>query len=293
MAIPEDQLTTWAQIGAQQTSKDTYATVKRCLDGGTYPRSTSSFLQGSYGNDTNIRTESDVDVVMVCSGIYYSDTSALPADQLANFNAAWTTADYDFRAFRTDCLNVLRARFGADVNPGAKAIAINASGNRRKADVLVCVEHHKYVEYRIGLPPRKIVGICFFKTDETKVVNYPRLHSEHLITKNQNTNEWFKHVVRIFKNARQRLISDGVIVAGVAPSYYIEGLLYNVPDPNFGTDYATSVLNCLRYLTQADRTTFVCANEQYRLLDGNADVTWNTPHCNAFINGMVNLWNQW
>lgn len=293
MAIPEDQLTTWAQIGAQQTSKATYATVKLCLDGGTYPKSTCSFLQGSYGNDTNIRTESDVDVVMECNGVYYSDTSALPADQLANFNNSWSAANYDFHGFRTDVLNALRTRFGADANPGTKAIAINANGNRRKTDVLVCVEHHKYLSYYTGLPPQKVVGICFFKNDGTKVVNYPRLHSEHLTTKNQNTNEWFKRVVRIFKNARQRLISDGLIVVGAAPSYYIEGLLYNVPNPNFGTNYATSVLNCLRYLTQANRATFICANGQYPLLDGNADVTWNTAHCNAFVNGMVDLWNQW
>src|SRR4051794_28542545 len=118
MAIPEDQLTTWAQIGAQQTSKVTYASVKLCLDGGTYPKSTCSFLQGSYGNDTNIRTESDVDVVMECSGVYYSDTSALPADQLANFNNSWSAANYDFHGFRTDVLNALRTRFGTDVNPG-------------------------------------------------------------------------------------------------------------------------------------------------------------------------------
>jgi hypothetical protein len=35
------------------------------------------FLQGSYGNDTNIYAESDVDVVMRTDSIYYSDTSAL------------------------------------------------------------------------------------------------------------------------------------------------------------------------------------------------------------------------
>jgi hypothetical protein len=293
MAIPESQLTAWAQIGAQTTSKDTYATVKRCVDGGTYPKSTCSFLQGSYGNDTNIRMESDVDVVMECNGIYYSDISSLPADQQAAFNAARTGTDYNFQLFRTDVLNVLEGRFGADVNAGAKAVSIGANGNRRKSDVLVCVEHHKYLSYSAANPNNKVVGICFFKTDGTKVVNYPRLHAEHLTTKNQTTGEWFKHLVRIFKNARQRLIENGVIAAGVAPSYYIEGLLYNVPPQSFGTSYAASMLSCLMYLTQTNRATFRCANEQYPLLDGNVDVTWNTAHCNAYINGLVDLWNQW
>ncbi len=293
MPIPEEQLATWAQIGAQQTSKDTYATVKRCLEGGTYPKATCSFLQGSYGNDTNIRTESDVDVVMECNGVYYSDTSLLPTDQLANFNAAWSAGNYDFQAFRKDVLAVLQPRFGADVNPGSKAISIGPNGNRRKADVLVCVEHHKYLSYRAGVAAQKVVGVCFYKTDGTKVVNYPRLHSQNLTTKNQNTAEWFKHLVRIFKNARQRLIANGAIANGVAPSYYIEGLLYNVPNLTFGASYSASVLNCLRYLTQANRAAMVCANEQYPLLDGNADVTWNSTDCNSYLDGLVDLWNQW
>ena len=61
MAIPEAQLTTWAQIGAQATSKETYATVKLSLDGedaAYHSKNYNVFLQGSYGNDTNIYRES-------------------------------------------------------------------------------------------------------------------------------------------------------------------------------------------------------------------------------------------
>lgn len=57
MAIPETQLMTWAKIGAQETSKTTYATVKGALeskDAGYQGRDYDVFLQGSYGNDTNI-----------------------------------------------------------------------------------------------------------------------------------------------------------------------------------------------------------------------------------------------
>jgi hypothetical protein len=293
MAIPEDQLTIWAQLGAQTTSKDTYATIKKCIDGGAYAKSSCSFLQGSYGNDTNIRTESDVDLVMECNGIYYYDLTSLPADQQEAFRATLGGTDYSFNKFRAEVLATLQERFEDDVNPGTKAITINANGNRRKADVLVCVEHRRYLSYSAANPNNKVVGICFFKSDGTKVVNYARLHSEQLTAKNQGTAEWFKHVVRIFKNARQRLIDNGAIAVGVAPSYYVEGLLYNVPPQHFGTSYAASVLNCLRFLTRANRTTFVCANRQYPLLDGNADVTWNAAHCDAFLNAMVELWNQW
>ena len=125
------------------------------------------------------------------------------------------------------------------------------------------------------------------------MANYPKQHRENLIAKNQATNEWFKHLVRIFKNARQRLIEDRVIDVGAAPSYYIEGLLYNVPDDKFGTSYEDSMVYAINWLNQADRTQFLCANQQYQLLDGNADATWNTANCNAFLSGLVELWKNW
>lgn len=114
-----------------------------------------------------------------------------------------------------------------------------------------------------------------------------------MIAKNQATNEWFKHIVRIYKNARPRMIEDGLIEAGSAPSYYLEGLLYSVPDDKFGTSYDASMVNTIKWLAQADKKKLVCANMQYWLLDGNPDVTWNTAHCAAFINGLIDLWNNW
>jgi len=294
MAIPEEQLTTWASIGAQTTSKETYATIKSCLDAGTYGgKDFSSFLQGSYGNDTNVWKESDVDVVMELTGTYYYDLSALTPAQQQLYKGNHGAATYAFREFRAEVLAALKAKYGADVEEGTKAISVSANGNRRKADVLACAEHQKILDYGGLAGERKVVGICFYKSDGTQVVNYPRLHSDHLTAKNQATSEWFKHIVRIFKNARQRLVNDGVLEAGVAPSYYIEGLLYNVPNGNFGASYGSSVVKSLSYLAMADRSRFLCANEQYQLLDGNVDVTWNSANCTLFLNAFVNLWNQW
>jgi hypothetical protein len=67
MAIPENQLVTWSHQGSIQQSTATYATVKNVLDSTQAPyylKSYEGFLQGSYGNDTNIYADSDVDVVL-------------------------------------------------------------------------------------------------------------------------------------------------------------------------------------------------------------------------------------
>jgi hypothetical protein len=60
MPIPEEQFDTWAKQGAVTGSKNTYATIKRVLEDPNAPyasRSFEVFLQGSYGNDTNVFAE--------------------------------------------------------------------------------------------------------------------------------------------------------------------------------------------------------------------------------------------
>jgi hypothetical protein len=296
MAIPEANLTTMAAIGAQTTSKETYATVKLALeakDTGYASKNYNVFLQGSYGNDTNIFKESDVDVVICLDSIFTYDLSNLPPEQKQKFTAVHGAAPYTHKHFREDVLAALYARFGGHVKPGTKAVMIEPLHKRRKADVLVATQHRKYNRYGSATDQSFVKGISFHKSDGKRVANYPKQHRENLITKNQATNEWFKHLVRIFKNARQQLIDQDVIEKGVAPSYYLEGLLYNVPDEMFGTSYANSMVKCINWLLEADRKKFLCANEQYMLLDGDSDVTWNSDDCDAYLSGLVALWNDW
>ncbi|MFT4438139.1 nucleotidyltransferase [Caballeronia sp. 15715] len=296
MAIPEDQLTQWAQIGAQVTSKDTYATIKLALesaDAGYANKNYKIFLQGSYRNDTNIFKESDVDVVIMLESVFYYDLTPLPEPQKVAFSAAHPDALYTAEAFRAHVLDVLKKRFGDDAVPGSKAVEIQPRHSRRKADVLIAVEHKKYRRFTAVGNEEQVAGICFFKSDGTKVVNYPRLHRKNLTAKNQETNQWMKHIIRIFKNARQRMIEQRVLEHGQAPSYYLEGLLYNVPVDRFGNTYDDSVVRCINWLVEANRATFLCANRQYRLLDDSPEVSWNSKDCNAFLNGFVQLWKGW
>ena len=285
-----------AQIGAQVTSKETYATVKLALesaDAGYADKNYNVFLQGSYGNDTNIYKESDVDVVIRLDSIFTYDINNLAPDQKIAFQAAHPAATYTHTHFRDHVLEVLYNRFGDAVVPGTKAVKINPLHNRRKTDVLIATQHKKFSCWYGPGNDVQVTGISFHKADGTRVSNYPKQHRENLVTKNQATSEWFKHIVRICKNARQKLIDQGVIAAGVAPSYYIEGLLYNAPNNLFGTSYDASMVSVINWLLEADRSKFLCANQQYPLLDGNADVTWNSANCNAYLDSLVELWKDW
>ena len=153
VAIPEDQLTTWAKIGAQTTSKDTYAAVKLALeykDAGYHDKNYQVFLQGSYGNDTNIRKESDVDVVIQLDSIFTYDIQSLPADQQTTFRQSHGPSAYTQSVYRQHVLDVLYERFGTDVEPGTKAVKIAANGNRRNSDVLIAIQHRRYSQYTGG-----------------------------------------------------------------------------------------------------------------------------------------------
>ena len=175
-----------------------------------------------------------------------------------------------------------------------KSQKVEASGSRRNADVVVAFEYRHYYEFNSLYDERFETGVAFYTSDNTLIANYPKQHSANLTTKHQATGNNFKPIVRIFKNMRSRLVDNGIIGDGIAPSYFIEGLLYNIPNSCFFGSYENIVLNILRWLHQTtDRTNFVCANEQYYLLRDNDPVCWPCSDGAQFINAVFRLWDYW
>jgi hypothetical protein len=99
-------------------------------------------------------------------------------------------------------------------------------------------------------------------------------------------------MVRVLKNMRNRMIDDGVIKDGLAPPYFLEGLLYNVPDDKFGTSYEDSFVNSFNFIIEADRKKFICASRLYYLL-GNSQVTWPEANCEQYLTSSRDYWNNW
>ena len=75
VAIPESQLSRWSNHGSQTGSKQTHETIRRALESYPWPEGKTHefFLQGSYSNSTNIRGDSDVDVVLKLNNTFYHD----------------------------------------------------------------------------------------------------------------------------------------------------------------------------------------------------------------------------
>ncbi len=77
-------------------------------------------------------------------------------------------------------------------------------------------------------------GIAFYLSDERRwVVSFPQQHHARGLKKEKATNKRFKRATRMFKAARNRLVDKKVLTKDAAPSYFIECLLYNVPDQLF------------------------------------------------------------
>ena len=261
MAIPESQLEIWSKQGSVTQSANTYATIKRALESGDAAyagRDFKVFLQGSYCNDTNIYAESDVDVVIRYDGAFFHDLDALPPDQLSAWKNQFPDGTYTYNAFKSDVEAALRASFGGSVTTSTKALKIAQNGSRRNADVVAAFEFRRYYRFATFQDQRFSSGICFFLPDGTRIANFPKQHSDNCTSKHQQTRQNFKPMVRIFKNMRSRLVEDRIIEASTAPSYFIEGLLYNVPNHLFSGTCGQMTANAVDWLRENDRTNFLC-----------------------------------
>jgi hypothetical protein len=296
MAIPESQLETWARQGSVTQSSTTYNIIKNALGADSAPyagKSFKVFLQGSYGNDTNIYAESDVDIVIKLESTFQQDLEPLTESQKAAFNQAFSSATYSFYDFKRDVLSVLTSAFGSGVKSGSKAITVPAGSGRRKADVIVSVEFRRYLKFNSVYDQNYVEGIVFFTSSGEQIINYPKPHSQNLTSKHQGTRSCMKPMVRVLKNLRSQLVDMNELLEGDAPSYFLEGLLYNVPSDKFGGSYGDTFCEAINWIQQADRNQFVCANEQYYLLRDVSHVCWPPIKCDKFLERAAKLWADW
>ena len=134
-------------------------------------------------------------------------------------------------------------------------------------------------------------GIAFYLSDERRwVVSYPQQHHSRGLKKEKATNKSFKRTIRMFKAARNRLVEKKVLKKEDAPSYFIECLLYNVPDELFKQELAPTYTGVLGWLKKAQLDEFVCQNDQV-LLFGRGREQWTLQKAQAFVKALEGLWD--
>lgn len=283
MTIPEQQLKLWAGIGAQKGSADTYSSVKTAIAAYNWPATMGVpkvYLQGSYPNHTNIRGDSDVDILVETGKVFYTNVASATF-----FAAGYSAPMFTWLDFRDEVKKSLINYYGPNyVKQSDRCIKVKGRGNRLNADIIPC-NVYQYVQngYIVA------TGITFWTTTGIQVINYPKYHLDNGSAKNNLCFQNFKPNVRIFKNARNQ-VNNGF------PSYFLECLLYNVPNSYFSNSHNKTFVSAVRYLNTAKNKnslgTFLCQNERQRIF-GAAKHQIDTRAGETFINDLAKLWNNW
>ena len=247
------------------------------------------YLQGSYRNDTNIRGDSDVDVVLEMTSAVKYDTSSLSQYDQGLVSASFQPAIYDWSDFRREALKALEGGFGSRmVGQGNKSIKLKVDPPRLAADVVVCMEHRRYISYS-----SYVEGITFWALrDKRWIVNYPKEHYKKGAAKSACTWDRYKRTVRMFKNARNHMESTGRIGADLAPSYFVECLIYNAPDSAFQPGFQETYCSIVNWMVESALDRLVCQNGQQWLF-GSSPEQWSIGNAKAFASQLVSLWNDW
>ena len=289
MPIPEAQLERWSHQGAVTTAKQTHESIRNALKQYKPLKGLDFevYLQGSYKNSTNIRGDSDVDVVVQLNSAFRSN---LTEEQERVFR--FTNASYGWWDFRDDVLKALRCYYGTGkVREGRKSLKVQTP--YLPADVVVCIQYRKY-----PLQPKSardyVEGMTFYVPLEDRwVVNYPKLHYQNGVKKNLRTDR-YKPTVRMFKNARTYLIDRGEMQKDLAPSYFLECFLYNVPDSEYMGSFQKIFLKAMGWLinNHTQWSSFMCQNGQDPLF-GSSPEQWSEESAVQFIKAMLDLWENW
>lgn len=231
MALTEQQIQNWARALSETENSKCVATVSviRKILEDHFGSKVKVFLQGSYANSTNVRQDSDVDIIVCYQDAYYSDLSFLNEQDKLFHNQNRISHEYNFTQFKNDVESVLRNTFRDSVVRKDKCIMVNGNTYRVNADVVPCFTHKRFQSpYSV-----MVEGVHLFADSGTEVINFPDHHKINGQEKNKITNQKYKAVVRILKNGRNHLIDNNKIDDKFMPSFFLECLVWNVPHSYF------------------------------------------------------------
>jgi hypothetical protein len=233
----EDKLAAWTRPSSdtEQDKQDrTERMIRQAIDSHVAFNNCSLkvYAKGSYANNTNVRSDSDVDIAVECTDVQYwgeSEKGNHPPSE--PYKGIWTPAN-----LRAELLAAMNAKFSGQVDSSSStAIQINSSSARVDADVVPCFS------YRYYMKEESRDGTKIFKTDGSTIVNYPAQQLANGIAKNNRTAHAYKKGARLLKRLENAMAEDGTFRE--LPSFFMECLAYNCPDNAF---FHPTWTECLR-----------------------------------------------
>jgi len=216
-------------------------------------RGVSVFAHGSYRNNTNVRTDSDVDIGILCTDAFFHDP--LP-EGWTRERLRISDATYLYDQYKNEVEEALVDYFGRSaVKRGNKAFDVHETSYHVEADVAAFFEHRRYQTDGTYLEGTEL------RTDKEnrRVINWPEQHYENGVGKNKATGTRFKSIVRVLKALSNEMTGQGVGAADVL-GFFLECLAYNIPNDRFGNHmYSADVKAVLVYLYENTDTQEACS----------------------------------
>ena len=202
-------------------------------------RNIKLFVQGSYANNTNVRTESDVDVAVIQEETFlpeYRKDSVYPQ---SGADYGFTPAPAAAKTFKDEVQEALKCKFGTDVERKNKSIKVHGNTYRKDADTVPCRRYRDYRQDYRRDASNFVGGVVIYPEMLYINSNYPEQHIANGRKKNNDTNHHYKKMVRIMKKMRY-LMEDSYITAYSSAaknvsSFMLESLLWNIEDSWYRT----------------------------------------------------------
>ncbi len=277
ITISEEQLKTWARYIQLNKNAETYEKVKEIFRDKSfnYSKDYEIYLQGSVANCTNIWADGDIDIIFQFNSTFCYEYEYRPSI----YN---NPSDYTQRQLRQDIKNTLDEQ-SISYEERNKCIKLFLGYDEwQDVDLVPCFQYRKHYGPEIDQYDE---GIAIETLNGDLIINYPKQHKENGEQKNKRSH--YKSMVRIFKNIRNKLVEENIIDEDLAPSYFIECLVYNIWDSEFNANsFRSALCNCLNWLCKYDLQGLTCQNK-ITYLFGDEKTQWDLHDCKKFINEVI------
>lgn len=254
MKYSEQTLQSWTaplSPTEEQRAENTIKMIRSAIDGNDELKvmNIEVFVQGSFANNTNVRTESDVDVCVMLKDTFHT---VLPKDA-KDSDYGFTDSDMTFQKYRDLVKTALQAKFKTEhVKDGNKSLNIDENTYHVQADVVPAFQLRNYFYSGSKTPSNYVEGTWIVPKVGSAIANYPKVHIRNGRDKNTATNGEYKKLVRIMKHVKNNMVDDNVTDGDKISSFLVECLVWNIPNEKI-TGYSTwtaTLRESIRYLYQ-------------------------------------------
>ena len=202
-------------------------------------------VQGSFANATCIRQESDLDIAIISEGTFRPNYR--PGASGTNYG--FINSSFDILEFKNKLIQILKNN-GFNPKNGNKCINVDFDNSNKKSfDIVPCLRYRDYSNDYRNDPSNYVYGTLIKTNDGNEVINYPEQSILNSTAKNNNTNYYYKKVVRILKNIKSDMEDDKIEIASKISSFELECLIYNVPNNYFSKYPAIDQESQLKFIS--------------------------------------------